>query len=99
MPHLLKVLSLKQPIGSLWQTQRICCNAVRFCSGSKTTASETPGENQTEKQIEETDDRKLGGFAKAFEKHAAPVADKSKDEPSKTFASLMRNSKFVDVRQ
>nr|XP_029719647.1 28S ribosomal protein S28, mitochondrial-like [Aedes albopictus] len=97
MSHLLKVFSLKQPIISSFKIQRICCSAVRFCSGSKSeTFSDIPaGTQAVEEKLSE--DRKLGGFAKAFEKHATPLADKGKDEPSKTFASLMRNSKFVDL--
>ncbi|XP_065080663.1 small ribosomal subunit protein bS1m [Ochlerotatus camptorhynchus] len=92
MSYLFKVSILKRPLEAVWKSQRISSAAVRFCSGSKTPASET-GENQPEQQEE----RKLSGFAKAFEKHASAVDEKGTEEPSKTFASLMRNSKFVDL--
>lgn len=36
-----------------------------------------------------------GGFAKAFEKYTAPEVPEPKEE--QTFASLLRNSKFIDV--
>lgn len=38
---------------------------------------------------------KLGGFAKAFERHSAP--EEVTVEQPKSFAALLRNSKFVDV--
>lgn len=43
-------------------------------------------------------DKKVGGFAKAFEKYTAPPAAEYKAPDNETFASLLRNSKFVDVR-
>lgn len=39
---------------------------------------------------------KLGGFAKAFERHSAPQIE-TPVQDNQTFASLLRNSKFVDV--
>lgn len=45
-------------------------------------------------------DTKLSGFAKAFEKHSAPhlKEDKSVEKrPDLPFATLLRNSKFIDV--
>lgn len=42
-----------------------------------------------------TADDKLGGFAKAFQRHSAPPA--APPTENQTFASLLRNSKFVDV--
>lgn len=41
-------------------------------------------------------DAKLGGFAKAFERHSAPQIE-TPVKDNQTFASLLRNSKFVDV--
>lgn len=43
-----------------------------------------------------TTDDKLGGFAKAFQRHSASTEEAPQVE-SRTFASLLRNSKFVDV--
>lgn len=45
--------------------------------------------------VSETD-TKLGGFAKAFERHSAPQIE-TPVQDNQTFASLLRNSKFVDV--
>lgn len=42
-------------------------------------------------------DTKLGGFAKAFERHSAPQIE-TPVQDNQTFASLLRNSKFIDVR-
>lgn len=41
------------------------------------------------------DATKLSGFAQAFERHSAP--EEVIVEQPKTFASLLRNSKFIDV--
>ena len=40
----------------------------------------------------------LGGFAKAFQKYTSPVDVTPEAEPNQTFAALMKNSKFIDVR-
>lgn len=45
-------------------------------------------------------DNKLSGFAKAFEKHSAPHLEEQKiveKLPDLPFATLLRNSKFIDV--
>lgn len=39
---------------------------------------------------------KLSGFAQAFERHTAPQVETPVEDKA-TFASLLRNSKFVDV--
>lgn len=39
---------------------------------------------------------KLGGFAQAFERHSQPAPEAPVEAP-KSFAALLRNSKFVDV--
>lgn len=39
---------------------------------------------------------RLGGFAKAFEKYTTPVKEIENQE-TKSFAQLLRNSKFIDV--
>lgn len=56
-------------------------------------------ELEIEKENLETSD-KLSGFAKAFEKHSAPHLEVEKiDEklPDLPFATLLRNSKFIEV--
>lgn len=45
---------------------------------------------------DENKESKLGGFAKAFEKYTAPPVEPVAEKPQ-TFASLLRNSKFIDV--
>jgi hypothetical protein len=50
--------------------------------------------------LEIAEDKKLGGFAKAFEKHASPQEVESTAEdklPDLPFATLLRNSKLIDV--
>lgn len=66
--------------------------AVRFCN------SKVPSDASADQLESATPEAKLGGFAKAFEKHSAPQTDTGVVEPPKTFASLLRNSKFMDVR-
>lgn len=44
----------------------------------------------------QTGETKTSGYAKAFEKFDH-LKDEPKEEP-KTFAALLRNSKFIDVR-
>lgn len=45
-----------------------------------------------------TEDKKLSGFAKAFEKHAAPVEETPGEKVAELpFATLLRNSKLVNV--
>lgn len=46
-------------------------------------------------EIKNIDESKLSGFAKAYEKHGAPIVEEPKEEL--TFAALFQNSKFVDV--
>lgn len=43
---------------------------------------------------------KMSGFAKAFEKQETAVQDeqRSEQEPAQSFAAMLRNSKFIDVR-
>ena len=45
---------------------------------------------------EQDKDSKLGGFAKAFEKHLSPIEDKPATS-NETFASLLKSSRFIDV--
>lgn len=47
-------------------------------------------------EITKIEESKLSGFAKAYEKHGAPIVEEPKEEL--TFAALFQNSKFVDVR-
>lgn len=42
------------------------------------------------------DDKTKGGFARAFDKYTAPQVE-NKPVDNQTFASLLRNSKLIDV--
>jgi hypothetical protein len=47
---------------------------------------------------EKKDEKKRGGFAQAFERYTSPPEIKTQTpEKEETFASLLRNSKFIDV--
>lgn len=51
--------------------------------------------------LEHHDENKLGGFAKAFEKHTSALTEDVVQEeklPDLPFATLLRNSKFINVR-
>lgn len=50
--------------------------------------------------LEHVEEKKLSGFAKAFEKYSAPMQDEIKKEeklPDLPFATLLRNSKLINV--
>ncbi|XP_058833346.1 small ribosomal subunit protein bS1m [Topomyia yanbarensis] len=92
MSNFLKLSLLKQattPIASL----RPLCSSLRFYSSADTSE---PSKEQSQVSSEHVDSR-LGGFARAFEKYTLPVAESDSTEPPKTFASLLRNSKFIDL--
>jgi hypothetical protein len=47
---------------------------------------------------EKKDEKKRGGFAQAFQRYTSPPEIKAQTpEKEETFASLLRNSKFIDV--
>ncbi|XP_069678163.1 small ribosomal subunit protein bS1m [Periplaneta americana] len=47
---------------------------------------------------EDQDKKKIGGFARAFEKYTTPPETKIQTpEKEETFASMLRNSKFIDL--
>ncbi|XP_055624944.1 28S ribosomal protein S28, mitochondrial [Toxorhynchites rutilus septentrionalis] len=69
------------------------CVIVRSFSDAKN-PSET-GEGHA--QQEQLEPPKLGGFAKAFQKHTSPKTDTAVSEPSKPFSTLLRQSKFIDL--
>ncbi|XP_012266735.2 28S ribosomal protein S28, mitochondrial [Athalia rosae] len=69
------------------------------CSSSSTdsSSSEIPTSNLTTEECEPSNVQqpKRSGFAKAFEKYTAPIVEAP--EVPKTFASLLRHSKFIDL--
>lgn len=81
-------------VGSFTSRRRMPV-AMRLLSGEteKTPAAEatTPVETATDSSGSK------GGFARAFDKYTAPATPEQPPEDNQTFASLLRNSKFVDV--
>lgn len=64
-------------------------NIIRNFSGKIDSEGET-------NNSEVDGDKKVGSFAKAFEKFSQPEPEKQPEAPQ-SFAKLLRNSKFVDV--
>lgn len=59
----------------------------------------TDGEMELLDKMQANTDKKRGGFAKAFERYTSPPELKSPPpEKEETFTTLLRNSKFIDVR-
>ncbi|KAH8331685.1 hypothetical protein KR074_009745 [Drosophila pseudoananassae] len=50
-----------------------------------------------EVSVENPAESSKGGFARAFDKYTAPATPELPPEDNQTFASLLRNSKFVDL--
>ncbi|XP_055602610.1 28S ribosomal protein S28, mitochondrial [Uranotaenia lowii] len=91
MSHLVRLLHRKMVASSftrLYHRYLSTATTVRYCSTQQQTGNEPP--NEGTKPV-------LSGFAKAYEKHSAPVPTEADLEPPKTFASLLRNSKFIDL--
>jgi hypothetical protein len=72
----------------------VCSNACRL----KRYFSDD-GETQLMDKMPTDTEKKRGGFAQAFERYTSPPDLKPQTpEKEETFASLLRNSKFIDVR-
>lgn len=55
-------------------------------------------ENTENQSAESENAQKLGGFAKAFEKYTKPMVEEQKEKlPDLPFATLLRNSKLIEV--
>lgn len=87
---------------------RICAKSIQSLAlraSSVNTAVVSRGfcekiEKNENEPAEHAGEKKLSGFAKAFEKHSAPVVDETKQEeeqPDLPFATLLRNSKLINV--
>lgn len=73
----------------------VCTVNRGFCE--KTTKDETEPNESADNKVEE---HKLGGFAKAFERHSEPQREINLTDqklPDLPFATLLRNSKLIDV--
>ncbi|KAG8222566.1 hypothetical protein J437_LFUL011692 [Ladona fulva] len=70
-----------------------------FCSGSKDNVdseSKSPElRTESSESVKDNLSPKLGGFARAFEKYTAK--EEPEQEKEESFASLLRNSKFIDL--
>lgn len=68
---------------------------IRLISGN----TEKPAEESTPAVNTETAEigSSKGGFARAFDKYMAPATPPQLPEDNQTFASLLRNSKLIDV--
>src|SRR5690349_14261525 len=56
--------------------------------------------DKNENEVPEVPATKLSGFAKAYESHSAPQINIEEDKlPDLPFATLLRNSKLIDVSE
>lgn len=81
-----RITSLVQFIKQRNNLSCVSSNVARF-STEHTNESNTSAES----------DKKLGGFAQAFEKYTNIKEPEAPTQEVKTFASLLRSSKFIDV--
>ncbi|KAI5635606.1 mitochondrial ribosomal protein MRP-S35 domain-containing protein [Phthorimaea operculella] len=65
-------------------------NSLRLYSASE------PNNPTTTEKVPETVPDKTGGFAKAYEKQSQ-ILETNENEPNHTFASLLKNSKLMDL--
>uniref|UniRef100_A0A182MKK3 28S ribosomal protein S28, mitochondrial n=1 Tax=Anopheles culicifacies TaxID=139723 RepID=A0A182MKK3_9DIPT len=86
MAHLLRITSQRSVCGALIQPLRIG-SWSRFSSEHPSTEGSSSVESN----------QKVGGFAKAYQKHSESLNPQLPTEPPKTFAALLRHSKFVDL--
>lgn len=73
--------------------QQVLRNSRLLCSKvneTNPTTNTTPIEDSSQQTAK-------GGFARAFEKYTAPPNKEIAQDENQTFASLLRNSKFIDV--
>ncbi|XP_017116855.1 28S ribosomal protein S28, mitochondrial [Drosophila elegans] len=67
--------------------------AMRLISGE----TEKPAEGATPVENPAEIGGSKGGFARAFDKYTAPATPTQPEEDNQTFASLLRNSKMIDL--
>ncbi|XP_050095840.1 28S ribosomal protein S28, mitochondrial [Anopheles aquasalis] len=80
----------------LTSQRQLCASVVRHVSLAQfSTSDSTPPTTSDAAPVEAAS--KVGGFAKAFQKHTDSLRVEPANEPPKTFAALLRNSKFVDL--
>ncbi|XP_058119671.1 small ribosomal subunit protein bS1m [Anopheles ziemanni] len=89
MALLLRLANQKSIGAFVFQSAR-AIPSVRFSNDaqSPTKAEDSDGQAASKKE---------SGFAKAYRKHSDSLNEQPSNEPPKTFASLLRNSKFIDL--
>ncbi|XP_035905475.1 28S ribosomal protein S28, mitochondrial [Anopheles stephensi] len=94
MAHLLRFASQRSVCGAFMQPIRIgsCCKFSTEGTPPSSTAVSSDGQTPAE-----GNQKVVGGFAKAYQKHSESLRTERPNEPPKTFAALLRNSKFVDL--
>uniref|UniRef100_A0A182NI60 28S ribosomal protein S28, mitochondrial n=1 Tax=Anopheles dirus TaxID=7168 RepID=A0A182NI60_9DIPT len=91
MALLLRLSRQRLLCGAVLQPARIGC-CLRFSSDAPPSAT-----NASDGHDVIESGRKVGGFAKAYQKHSDALNPETSNDPPKTFAALLRNSKFVDL--
>ncbi|XP_017865631.1 PREDICTED: 28S ribosomal protein S28, mitochondrial [Drosophila arizonae] len=91
-------MSLLRKLGT-YTMQANVCNWSRQLSATQRLFS-TEGTTTSDKNVSETqpeENTAKGGFARAFERYTAPVEPEPEPVDNQSFASLLRNSKFIDL--
>uniref|UniRef100_A0A2M3ZKL1 Putative mitochondrial ribosomal protein mrp-s35 n=1 Tax=Anopheles braziliensis TaxID=58242 RepID=A0A2M3ZKL1_9DIPT len=93
MALLFRLSSQRQLFASVVHSARHVSLAQFSTSGDSTPQTGSPNSDTAPVEAES----KVGGFAKAFQKHTDSLKEEPTNEPPKTFAALLRNSKFIDL--
>uniref|UniRef100_A0AAG5DGY3 28S ribosomal protein S28, mitochondrial n=1 Tax=Anopheles atroparvus TaxID=41427 RepID=A0AAG5DGY3_ANOAO len=92
MALLLRLASQRVLSATVFQSSR-CTPCAHFSNDAPTFGTgKEPADGQDLSTV-----KKEGGFAKAYRKHSDSLNETPSNEPPKTFASLLRNSKFIDL--
>uniref|UniRef100_A0A182PDJ9 28S ribosomal protein S28, mitochondrial n=1 Tax=Anopheles epiroticus TaxID=199890 RepID=A0A182PDJ9_9DIPT len=93
MALLLRLVSQRSLGAAFIQPARVGLLAVRY----STEGQSSTGGVSSDRQESEEASKKVGGFAKAYQKHSESLNSERPNEPPKTFAALLRHSKLVDL--
>jgi hypothetical protein len=75
----------------------VCSNAHKVKRSFSSTDGDIELLDKVSTNTEKKDEKKRSGFARAFERYTAPEIKTQTPEKEETFASLLRNSKLIDV--
>ncbi|XP_049290484.1 28S ribosomal protein S28, mitochondrial [Anopheles funestus] len=95
MAHLLRFASQRSVCGALMQPPVRVGSWRTFSSGGLPPTPSSADSSEGKPSVEGSP--KIGGFAKAYQKHSESLNPELPNEPPKTFAALLRHSKFVDL--